>query len=170
MIHCRQVDTECLVELRFAQQCVAGASLVCGGDMQVNTIRTPEKEIALTAALHERPSYLSACRKANISRAAFYQWKQSDPAFAERIEAARNVGLDALEDALIARGLKNDTTAAIFMLKSHRREIYGDRLNIDVQIRKKAEQMADALGVPVDELEQAAFAIARNAWDAWSPQ
>lgn len=96
--------------------------------MQGQTIRTPEKEIALVAALHERPSYLSACRKARISRAAFYDWKRDDPEFSERIEAARGIGLDALEDALITRGLKNDTTAAIFMLKSHRREIYGDKV------------------------------------------
>lgn len=94
---------------------------------QGQTVRTPEKEIALVSALHERPSYLSACRKARISRNAFYDWKNSDPDFAARIEVARNLGLDALEDALVTRGLKNDTTAAIFLLKSHRREIYGDR-------------------------------------------
>jgi hypothetical protein len=135
--------------------------------MQGQTIRTPEKELALIVALHERPSYLSACRKAKISRAAFYEWKQNDPDFAARIDAARNVGLDALEDALITRGLKNDTTAAIFMLKSHRREIYGDRLNLEIQLRQKAERMAAALNVPVDELVDVAGSIAGEAWDRW---
>lgn len=94
----------------------------------MQTIRTPEKELALTAALHDRPSWSSACRKARISRAAFYDWKDSDPDFAKRMDAARNIGLDALEDALVQRGLKNDTTAAIFMLKSLRRDVYGDRV------------------------------------------
>lgn len=93
-----------------------------------STIRTPEKELALVSALHERPSYMAACRKARVSRTAFYAWKRDDPEFATRIEAARNIGLDSLEDALVTRGLKNDTTAAIFLLKSHRREIYGDRI------------------------------------------
>lgn len=36
--------------------------------------------------------------------------------------------LDDLEVKLIERGAKSDTTAAIFMLKSNRRETYGDRV------------------------------------------
>lgn len=99
--------------------------------MANQTIRTPEKEAALLSALRERPSYASACRKAKISRAAFYEWLADDAKFADRVAQARNQGLDAIEDALVSRGLKNDTTAAIFLLKSHRREIYGDKVAVD---------------------------------------
>jgi hypothetical protein len=60
----------------------------------------------------------------------FYEWRRDDPAFNERVLEAREQGLDALEDALVTRGMKDDTTAAIFLLKSHRRETYGDRLNV----------------------------------------
>ena len=135
----------------------------------MQTIRTPEKELALTEALQQKPSISAACRKARIGRAAYYDWIKDDSAFAARMKAARDVGLDALEDALIDRGLKTDTTAAIFMLKSHRREIYGDRLNIELQVRRKAEQMADALGIPADDLIAEAEAIAAGSWTAWSP-
>lgn len=113
------------MEPRFAQQCATG--LVCLWRV-METIRTPEKEIALTNALHARPSIAAACRKARISRNAYYEWIAADNGFKARMKVARDIGLDALEDALIDRGLKNDTTAAIFMLKSHRREIYGDRV------------------------------------------
>lgn len=92
------------------------------------TIRTPEKEAIIISALEERPIFSAACRKAKISRMAFAAWRKDDPDFNKRVIAAREKGLDALEDALATRGLKNDTTAAIFMLKSLRREIYGDKV------------------------------------------
>src|SRR5436190_23381417 len=81
----------------------------------VETIRTAEKERALTEALQQKPSISAACRKARISRNAYYEWIAADPEFKARMKSARDVGLDALEDALIDRGLKTDTTAAIFM-------------------------------------------------------
>lgn len=93
------------------------------------TIRTPEKEAVLLDALREKPVFTAACRRARISREAFNQWRRDDPDFNQRVLAAREQGLDALEDALSTRGLKNDTTAAIFMLKSLRREIYGDKVD-----------------------------------------
>lgn len=97
--------------------------------MSNQTIRTPEKEAVILAALREKPVYVAACRKARISKSAFLDWRRNDPVFDQRVIAAREQGLDALEDALNTRGLKDDTTAAIFMLKSLRREIYGDRVN-----------------------------------------
>jgi hypothetical protein len=92
------------------------------------TARTPEKGQAILAALREKPSFAAACRKARVSRSIFYDWRHEDPAFDAAVIKAREEGLDALEDALVTRGAKNDTTAAIFMLKSLRRSIYADRL------------------------------------------
>lgn len=92
------------------------------------TTRTPEKTAAILEALREKPSYSAACRKARVPRRTFYEWRDADADFDAACIAARNEGLDALEDALVTRGAKNDTTAAIFMLKSLRREVYGDRV------------------------------------------
>ena len=94
----------------------------------MRTIRTPEKEDAILEALRERPVYAQACRKARVSKVAFYAWRRDDPDFDRRVVAAREEGLDALEDALASRGLKDDTTAAIFLLKSLRREVFGDKV------------------------------------------
>jgi hypothetical protein len=93
------------------------------------TIRTPEKAEVLLAALRERPVYGAACRKARISRNAFNEWRRDDPEFNRRVLAARDEGDDAIEDALATRALKDDTTAAIFLMKSRRRETYGDRID-----------------------------------------
>ncbi len=114
---------------------------------------TPEKETVILNALREKPSYAAACRKARISRQTFYRWRRDDPEFDERVIAARNEGLDALEDALATRGIKNDTTAAIFLLKSHRREVYGDKIDHTHQGRIRHEHI-DLSIYTDDELDQ----------------
>lgn len=108
----------------------------------MQTIRTPEKEAALLEALRERPVFAAACRKARIGKQAFYDWRRDDPEFDRRVVDARNEGLDALEDALATRGAKDDTTAAIFLLKSLRREIYGDKITHEIALTATAEWIA----------------------------
>lgn len=88
----------------------------------------PEKRDVILDALREKPTYSFAARKARINRRTLNRWRNADPDFNAACIAARNEGLDALEDELVNRGMKNDTTAAIFMLKSLRREIYGDKV------------------------------------------
>jgi hypothetical protein len=136
------------------------------------TIRTPEKEAKLLDALRERPVLTSALKRARIGRRTYYEWRDADPLFAQAVKDAIEEGLDALEDALIERGLANDTTAAIFMLKSRRRDIYGDKATVDLRVtmREKVEQLASELGIPADTLMAEAEAVASGAWDAWSPR
>ena len=99
--------------------------------MANQTIRTPEKEKAILDALELHPSKSRACRSARIGRNAFYEWCKDDPEFAAKIEAAREKGIDALEDALFKDAIEgHNTTAAIFMLKSWRRERYGDKSEV----------------------------------------
>lgn len=90
--------------------------------------RSPEKDEVILQALREKPTYSYAARKAKIARTTLTRWRADDPDFNDACTAARNEGLDAIEDNLVERAMKNDTTAAIFMLKSLRREIYGDKI------------------------------------------
>lgn len=106
-----------------------GVQLAIGGV----TIRTPEKRQAVLDALRLHPSITRACKSARISRNAFYEWRNDDPDFATEIEASREKGIDALEDSLFRDAIEgHNTTAAIFMLKSWRRERYGDRQHVDL--------------------------------------
>lgn len=122
--------------------------------------------------MRERPVLTSALKRARIGRTSYYDWIAADPIFKQAVKDAIEEGLDALEDALIERGLATDTTAAIFMLKSRRRDIYGDKatVNVNVTIREKAEKMAAELGVPVDTFMAEAEAVAAGAWGSWSPE
>lgn len=128
----------------------AGGVVVFGDGMQGRSVRSPEKAEAILAALREHPSFARAARKTRIARSSLIAWRKDDPAFAARCEAAREEGIDAIEDALMERGTANDTTAAIFLLKSWRRERYGDRLAVSLDVRQAAEAAAAELGVPVD--------------------
>lgn len=107
----------------------SGIRLAIGGV----TIRTPEKAQKLLDALRVHPSITRACKSARISRNAFYEWRKDDPDFAADVENAREKGIDALEDALFRDAIEgHNITAAIFMLKSWRRERYGDRQHVDL--------------------------------------
>ncbi len=97
--------------------------------MADSPLYTPEKAERICDALHEKPSVAAACRRVRISRKTYYNWRKSQDGFAAMVDAAKNEGLDAAEDALIERGMKSDTTALIFMLKAHRPDVYKERFS-----------------------------------------
>jgi hypothetical protein len=99
----------------------------------------------------------SACETACLSRAAVYEWRADVPSLAAEWDAALERGLDSLEDELMRRA-KDGTlrpvfqggelvghireysdTLGIFLRKSRRRQIYGDRQFIEQRISLEAE-------------------------------
>ncbi|MDP9359357.1 MAG: hypothetical protein M3R02_29540 [Chloroflexota bacterium] len=128
------------------------------------TVRTPEKEQRILDALIERPSVAAACRRARIARSTYYLWRGDDPAFAARADAAIETGLDRIEDALVERAVKHDTTAAIFLLKTRRREVYGDRTEATVTHKGEVTHTYDLSGLSDDRLAQ--LKAARQQLDA----
>lgn len=85
---------------------------------------TAKNRETIIDALHNHPSLGRAARKARVTRHTLRNWRRADADFDAQVEAAREVGFEVLEDALIERGAKNDTTAAIFMLKGWKPERY----------------------------------------------
>lgn len=43
------------------------------------------------------------------------------------------------------------------------------KIDITIEIRKRAEKLADKLGVPVDEVIREAELVAAGSWDSWLP-
>jgi hypothetical protein len=68
-----------------------------------------------------------ACMEAKISRKSAYKWREKDAQFKADWDDAREQGIDVLEANLFNRGVKTDTTAAIFLLKNLRPDVYRDR-------------------------------------------
>lgn len=98
------------------------------------TAVTAEKKATILEALSNHPSYARAARKVRITRMTLWRWRRDDSAFAAECEQARELGMEALEDALIERGEKHDTTAAIFMLKGWKPDRYQEKRAVDLNV------------------------------------
>lgn len=108
---------------------------------------------AFLASLETRPDVSFACRMAGIVRSTAYRRQQADEEFALAWHDAINVSLDKLEAALFRRATEDDTRAAMFLLKAHRPDIYGDRFQ--VQHQGELKHRVDAASVlAVDAREQ----------------
>tara|TARA_R110000824_G_scaffold27017_9_gene92281 strand:- start:759 stop:1184 length:426 start_codon:yes stop_codon:yes gene_type:complete len=84
------------------------------------------------SALRVAPVIRQACKRAGISRAEAYRERHKDINFAQQWQEALNDGIDEVELALHIRARKQDTTAAIFLLKNLRPEVYGENVNLNV--------------------------------------
>ena len=126
----------------------------------MRTIRTAKNRQRFLAAIADSGNITAACEAARLSRAAMYEWRADDPSFAAEWDAALELGLDSLEDELMRRA-KDGTlrpvfqggeivghireysdTLGIFMLKSRRRHVYGDRQFIEQRISLEAKIIA----------------------------
>jgi hypothetical protein len=78
-------------------------------------------------ALRNSPNVKAACRAADIARSLAYREKAADPAFGEAWDDAIADAVDDLEEAAFHRARTESDTLAIFLLKSHRRDVYGEK-------------------------------------------
>ncbi len=71
-----------------------------------------------------------ACELVGVSYDYIYREIKRDKKFEEACWQAEQKGIDTLEVVAKKRALKNSDTLLIFLLKSKRPEVYGDRLRI----------------------------------------
>ena len=90
---------------------------------------TAEKKAKFIEEFKKRGSIFHAAPAAGCSRRQVQRWRETDPAFALAMHDANYEAADALEDSLYERGMKSDTTAAIFWLKGNRPEKYRERVD-----------------------------------------
>lgn len=79
------------------------------------------------AALEKSPNISAAARAAGINRTYAYAHREENADFAAAWDAAIQKAVDELEAAAFRRGKARSDTLAIFLLKSHRAEVYGER-------------------------------------------
>lgn len=96
------------------------------------------------SVLQTMPVIRVACQKAGISRSEAYRVRAIDTEFASQWAQALEDGVDMIEATLHARARKSDTTAAIFLLKNLRPEIYGENVNVNVSGTLSVEEVRQA--------------------------
>jgi hypothetical protein len=79
------------------------------------------------SALKQTPNVTLAARAANISREMVYRSRRSDPAFAEAWQSALDEAVDFLENKAWDLAMRDNVPLLMFLLKSHRRAVYGDK-------------------------------------------
>ena len=95
-------------------------------------------------ALKAMPVVRLACEHAGISRKTAYQWREQNDEFRSEWRDALEDGIDMLEAQLHARARQTDTRAAMFLLRSLRREVYGDHVDVDVKAHLSLEEVRQA--------------------------
>ena len=115
----------------------------------------------LIEELKKNPVIEAACRKLNVSRTTFYDWKKKDPRFVKAVELALQFGkafmADIAELQLFNAIKNNDFRAVALYLKTHHPE-YGNKVEISGQVtherraptQEEKEDLAEALlaGLP----------------------
>lgn len=99
--------------------------------MSNQTIRTDATAKVITAKLAAGLSVSAACRAAKIARASYYLWIAEDDEFAARVQDAIEEGTDKLEDSAVRQALQGNTSLMALLLKARRREMYGDRQQLE---------------------------------------
>jgi hypothetical protein len=86
-------------------------------------------------ALREEPNIKRACSAAKVSRSRAYRRREVDAVFAAEWQNALDAAVDSLESTAFKLASAGDVNLITFLLKSHRRELYGDvsKLNIDAR-------------------------------------
>jgi hypothetical protein len=79
------------------------------------------------AALKQAPHVALACKAAGISRETAYKHRRDNPLFAAEWEAVLQESVDDLEAKAFELALRDNVPLIQFLLKAHRRNIYGDR-------------------------------------------
>ena len=107
--------------------------------------REREKALLLER-LKEVPIVQVACRKAGISRATYYRWRQEDPTFARRCEDALQEGNELINDmseSQIVSLIQEKKLPAIVLWLKHHSPTYGAKERITTRpldIELTAEQ------------------------------
>lgn len=93
---------------------------------------------------------LLSARGAGIDRDVVYRRRKAYPGFAAAMDRAKDDALDTLEAEAWKRARDTSDNLLMFLLKAHRRELYGDTVRVD--IRREAERIAAEFSIDVDSV------------------
>lgn len=93
----------------------------------------PEWKTTFLASLELDPNVSTAAKDAGISRQYAYLIRESDTVFAKAWDDAKEQSTDGLETVARKRAVDGSDVLLIFLLKSNRSEIYGDKSKIDLK-------------------------------------
>ena len=96
--------------------------------------KSDTKKAVMIQALESSLGVVSvACGKAEVSRDTHYRWYKEDPDYKIKVDSVKNICLDFVESHLFEQIKENNTTAAIFYLKTQgKKRGYVERQEVDL--------------------------------------
>jgi len=81
--------------------------------------------------LRQSPNVTKACKAAHIPRSTAYTWRNKWKTFADEWDEALEEAVDLLVDKAWKMALTDNERMIMFLLKAHRRDVYGDKVEVD---------------------------------------
>jgi hypothetical protein len=100
-----------------------------------------------------------ACEAAGVTRVTVQGWRAKFPRFRAAWDEAMQDAIDQLETEAWKRAMNRSDLLLWKLLQSLRRDVYGERLVVDVRTRNRAEELAKKHNLSVDEILAEADAI-----------
>ena len=72
-----------------------------------------------------------SCEAADVPRSTVYRWRDKWATFSDEWREALDDALDMLEAEAWKRARRSSDRLLMFLLKAHRRELYGDKVEVD---------------------------------------
>lgn len=110
-------------------------------------------------ALRNSANVRASCQAAGISRKEAYKRRASSARFREAWDEAIEDALDVLEAVAFQRARESSDFLLWRLLASRRRGVYGDRVDVTVNVRQEAKKLAQQYGLDEAELLAEAEAI-----------
>jgi hypothetical protein len=124
----------------MSKQPTTTLALRSNGAHNTNASRARARRLArwqatFVRALRQNPNVTAACRAAGVSRFTAYKHREDDEAFAVRWNECLDAAVDEVEEKAFKIAKDGDTQMIQFVLKAHRRSIYGDTARLEVDAR-----------------------------------
>lgn len=106
--------------------------------------KTEADKKKLIALLQRAPIIEAAVKRAGISRATYYRWRERDPDFVKAADAALSISRSTINDLaesyLIAQ-IKDNTLPAITFWLKHNHPKYGNKLELSGKVSTQNETL-----------------------------
>lgn len=124
--------------------------------------RRPDWRPVFLATIRSTGNVRLAASAAGVDRSTSYRRAERDPAFAAAWAEASDDAIDTLEGEARRRALAGSDALLMFLLRAHRPQIYRESLDVRLELRREAEQVAAKTGRSVEEVLEAAERRARE--------
>lgn len=91
-----------------------------------------QKKEAFLGSLEGGVAISKACKEANISRHAIWEWRKKSKRFNKKVNSIIDSRTQSVEDALFASAIGGNVAAQIFWLKNRAKERWKDKFEYDI--------------------------------------